>query len=665
MAVEKMEMMNIVGHLDDLDHIMREIILLDNVHPVDAINEINVSNLKLCMVEESVDDIVNMYDIKPYQGKKDYKNLKKKLEYLMENLDMHSQIKVSNIYENYSLEEITYNVDMIYEKFINLTKEMLRLRDELEKIQQFAVLKVVNNININLRELKDMQFFNFRIGVLKTNDSRKLSFNYENISVAVLHIGIFEGDEVYMILSPKEHEVETQRILNSVYFNEIKILDEYLNYPNIALENMGKRRDEIEVKLIEHQNQIDIFNQEFGTTVQESYSQLMMEIAIETVKEKIAFTSSFFYFSGWIPLVIKDKIKLLLDTKFASAIIVEFEKAEDVESNSTPPTRLKNNYFLEPFELLVKMYGTPSYNEVDPTMFLAITYMLLFGAMFGDLGQGFVLILSGFLLGKKGVNKQGTAILVRLGISYMIFGFFYDSFFGYEHVISDFIASIVGISLAENLFIRPIENINTLLIASITLGVVLLMISFGYSIFNKLKQDNIQEGIFGRNGVAGIFLYILLISYILNIIVPTLQIPTLILKLGIGIMVLLIIFREPLTNIIFKKRPLYNESASEYYLESGFDILETFLSLLSNSISFIRVGAFALNHVGLFIAFHTMANIIGGLAGNIVMFIIGNLIVIFLEGLIVFIQGLRLVYYEIFSKYYIGDGIEFDAVKLK
>jgi V/A-type H+-transporting ATPase subunit I len=120
-----------------------------------------------------------------------------------------------------------------------------------------------------------------------------------------------------------------------------------------------------------------------------------------------------------------------------------------------------------------------------------------------------------------------------------------------------------------------------------------------------------------------------------------------------------------LANKLQGKNYLYDHSPGEYYTESIFDVIETFLSLISNSLSFIRVGAFALNHVGLFIAFHTMANIIGNVFGDVSMFIIGNLLVIFLEGLIVFIQGLRLVYYEIFSKYYIGDGKAFEPVKLE
>ena len=129
------------------------------------------------------------------------------------------------------------------------------------------------------------------------------------------------------------------------------------------------------------------------------------------------------------------------------------------------------------------------------------------------------------------------------------------------------------------------------------------------------------------------------------------------------ISIILLIFKEPLNNIL-NKDEFSTQIDREYYIESGFNIFETFLSIFSNCISFIRVGAFAINHVGLFLAFKTLANIIGSTSGNIIMFILGNVIIIGLEGLIVFIQGLRLFYYELFSKYYSGDGILFQPEKI-
>mgnify|MGYP000999251812 FL=1 len=123
------------------------------------------------------------------------------------------------------------------------------------------------------------------------------------------------------------------------------------------------------------------------------------------------------------------------------------------------------------------------------------------------------------------------------------------------------------------------------------------------------------------------------------------------------------VVKQPLGNLI-KKKPLYNESVSDYYIESGFSIIETLLSMLSGTLSFIRVGAFALTHVGLFIAFQTIGRLIGSGIGDVVVLIIGNVVIICLEGLIVFIQGLRLEYYELFSRYYKGEGVEFSPIKI-
>ena len=128
--------------------------------------------------------------------------------------------------------------------------------------------------------------------------------------------------------------------------------------------------------------------------------------------------------------------------------------------------------------------------------------------------------------------------------------------------------------------------------------------------------------------------------------------------------IIIMVLKEPLANIIEKKSPLYEGEVSAYYVESGFNIIETILSLASNTISFIRVGAFSLNHVGLFLAFKTMAQMANGGIKGFLILILGNIVVICLEGLIVFIQGLRLQYYELFGKYFKGEGIEFNPIRL-
>jgi len=129
------------------------------------------------------------------------------------------------------------------------------------------------------------------------------------------------------------------------------------------------------------------------------------------------------------------------------------------------------------------------------------------------------------------------------------------------------------------------------------------------------------------------------------------------------VLLLLMVFKQPLAGLVTNNRH-HEESAADYYIEAGFGVIETVLSSASNIISFIRVGAFALNHVGLYIAFATMAEMLKSKTGGIAILVMGNIFIIGLEGLVVFIQSLRLEYYELFSKYYSGYGIEYKPISL-
>lgn len=319
------------------------------------------------------------------------------------------------------------------------------------------------------------------------------------------------------------------------------------------------------------------------------------------------------------------------------------------------PTSLKNNKLVEPFEQLVYMYGVPNYNEIDPSGVFCAIYMLLFGMMFGDLGQGLVIVLAGLFMKLKKKSPFG-GLLMRIGFSSTIFGFFYDSFFGYEHVISKVVPA--------DIFIRPFDNTMTMLYAAIALGLVLLCFAYGLSIVNKLRTNQPMEAWLGKEGAVGLLLFISLLLTAASA-AGLVKIPTPIPVAGLIIGSILLLFHEPIWNLIHGKRPLYEQKASDYYVENGFSLVEAFLSLLSNSLSFIRVGAFALNHVGLFVAFHTLAAIINTPSGSVIMAILGNILVLGLEGMIVFIQGLRLMYYELFSKYFVGEGRLFKPARLE
>lgn len=652
MAIEKMVMMNVVGLKDFVDNVSKEVVLMENVDIVNALNEINESHFTLSVVEDNVKELVDMSLIKPLSDNQDYECILKKIDNLKE--IYKEEFKVNKKYLNrpFDFELCSENIERLYNKLINPYEKIMALEDEAQRIQEFHENFIhIKDLEVKLETLRNLNYFTFTFGILSNENIRKLKRNYENITAIVLHTGSSEAGEVYLVISPKELELETNRILKSLSFHSIEIPNEFSGTPVEIVKKLDIRRQEIDKELLDLNHKFSQLKMHCRDLVEQCYSRLKLQTMIKEVKNQMVFSNNFFYFSGWVPQKDEEKIRKRL-SKWGN-LIIEFKNEEDLEDDFSPPTKLRNNWLFRPFEYLVEMYGVPSYTELDPTVFLSITYMFFFGAMFGDVGQGFILFLFGLLLKKK--SELFGNILNRLGISSMIFGFLYGSIFGVEGVIPPLLFSPS---------FEDFNSINTILISAVVIGVFLLLVSYIYSIINAIRQKDLKEGLFGRNGVVGLTFYIMLLMLLGNIADVVKVLPTTLIISILVILIGLMIVREPLSNLILNRRPLYHEDPSSYYIESSFDILETLLSMLSNTVSFIRVGAFALTHVGLFVAFEIIAHLLNSFAGTIITYIVANIVIIGLEGLIVFIQGLRLEYYELFSKYYKGEGTEFNPIRL-
>ncbi|MDM8534318.1 V-type ATPase 116kDa subunit family protein, partial [Clostridiaceae bacterium HSG29] len=614
----------------------------------------NESKFTLEMAKDHIDEIVDMSHIGIYENDIEITEIERKLNEIIKNMEGEFNLDFDILKKSFDFQEVAKKINIVYELLEEDNSEIESILDRIMILKKMLNVEALINIDIDFKNLFSMNTFDVKFGRMSIKNRKRLNMNYENVTAAVMHLETPYAEDLYLIVYPKELENETERILKSVYFEEIYIDEKFLGKPIEILEAIKAEMKLLKDELNNLYKRMNEMKEIYYKEVYEAFSFIQMQKKIIEFSALIASTQHFFYLSAWIPESKIEFTKNLIEKNGRNAII---EFVDNSKTSAKPPTKLKNNWFSKPFETLVNMYGVPNYYEIDPTMFFSITYMILFGAMFGDLGQGLVFVLAGLYLVK--IKKQDIfgGLAMRVGISSMFFGFLYDSFFGYEHIISKIIPL--------KIYIRPIENINIMLVTAVVLGIVLLFIGFGYSIYNKLKIGDIKEGVFGRNGITGLLLYTSLLIIVLVKLLDSININTLIFVIISIVTVILLIIREPITNKILKKERLYSESASDYYVESGFELLETFLSMLSNTVSFIRVGAFALNHVGLFIAFHTMARLIGSTAGNISMFLLGNIIIILLEGLIVFIQGLRLMYYEIFSKYYTGDGYKFEPSGLE
>ena len=355
------------------------------------------------------------------------------------------------------------------------------------------------------------------------------------------------------------------------------------------------------------------------------------------IKQYAAKTDGHYIFVGWMPCNEAEMFaKEALDDKLTIVISQDPLRAgtdiQGLQQRDLPPTKLSNPPVIRWFEFFVQLYGTPKYNEIDPTPILAIAYVLLFGMMFGDVGHGLGLALLGaFLLSRH----QLGGIMIASGCSAAFFGLMYGSIFGIEDQI-------------PALWRHPIQDISGTLTFAVIIGIVIILISMVFNMAIAFKQRDYDRLFFSPNGISGMVLYTAAIAAVYGIVSWVFTI-------------------LPLTLIVAKglsESPAEREKTGigMKVFQKALGIFEILLAYLTNTLSFVRVGAFALSHAGMM---HVVMMLSQDGSGNILIFILGNLIVMGIEGLLIGIQSLRLGFYEIFSRFYEGGGRAFESKKVQ
>jgi V/A-type H+-transporting ATPase subunit I len=282
--------------------------------------------------------------------------------------------------------------------------------------------------------------------------------------------------------------------------------------------------------------------------------------------------------------------------------------------------------------------------------------------MFGDLGQGFVLALLGYYMAKKKGSVLG-AIGIRIGISSMIFGFLYGSVFGNEYLLNPFFINVLGLS-DKPIHVMDSDFTMTLLIAAISIGALLIVLAISINIYMQIRKKHYVALFMSHNGIAGLMFYgyvltalALSMGFEVNILTP------IYLTVFAGIPLILIFFKEPFERKSHGQK-MFPTGFGGFFVEGFFELFEILLSYITNTMSFLRVGGFVLSHAGMMLVVTSLMDMVGG-TGSIFVFIFGNIFVMALEGMIVGIQVLRLQFYELFSRYYDGNGVAFQTLNLK
>ena len=543
--------------------------------------------------------------------------------------------------------------DMLTQKLL-IEQKIDDYRRSIEQVEHFK------GCDLDFSEIAGCKYITPSFGRLPKESYEKLS-EYSSNQYAIFFP--FTNDDTHYwgaYFTIPEQKDEIDRIFSSLFFERLEV-PPIAGKPDDYLKSLQAEQDELKEKLKEIQSVSDSFWKDEKQKCQECYTKLSELESYNEIKRFAYRYHKSFILTGWVPA---DKEKEL--TSNLSAIkSVEFSvtDAKDIK-NVKPPVIMKSPPFIRRFEFYVKMYGLPCHNEVDPTTFVAITYTLFFGIMFGDVGQGLVVAIVGALMYKLKKMEIGR-ILVPCGIMGMIFGFLYGSVFGFEDLLTPIHQKLFGTPGKLIEVMKP-ESINLIIYGSVAIGVVTIAAAMLVNIVSSLKRRDYESAFFGANGIAGFVFYVSLVAGLVCQMLLGLEVMNTAYILGLIVLPLILMFlREPLGRLCKKKKDWQPHSWGEYCVQSFFELFEMCLSYVTNTMSFLRVGAYILVHAGMMLVVFTLAEMVGGAVGYTLILIIGNGIVMALEALLVAIQVLRLDYYEIFSRFYIGEGRPFTPVIAK
>ena len=653
--IEKMKFLSITGPKADIDRVVNTYLSKYEIHLENALSELT-----------TVQNLTPFLEINPYKEALNTANL------FCEELNSFAAdtVKAETAQaaaQTMDVETALDTIRRIQTDYQDLDKKRADLESQLNTLDEsLRVIRPFRNLNFDISSILKFRFIHFRFGRIGKEYYQKFEkYIYDNLDT--IFIKCDEDDQyiwgMYFVPEPESQKVKA--VYSSMHFEKIYMPDSYEGTAREAFEQLTQKRS--------------LILSDFNTVSQKRNDFLISHCQeILAARDAIARLSGnfdirklaactkgkgendiFYILCGW--MTEKDAHSFQTDIKDDSKIfcIIDGEDDEHIqpETHQQPPTKLKNPKLFKPFEMYINMYGLPAYNEMDPTWFVAITYSFIFGAMFGDAGQGLLLFIGGFLLYKfKHIALAG--IISCAGVFSTIFGILFGSFFGFEN-------------LFPALWLRPMNNmmtvpfigkLNTVFIVAIGFGMGLILLCMIFNIINAWKAHDTEHIWFDTNSVAGLVFYgSATVSIALILTGHTLP-GGILLFIMFGIPLILIFFKEPLTALVEKKSEIMPKEKGMFIVQGLFEMFEVLLSYFSNTLSFVRIGAFAVSHAAMMEVVLMLAGFESGHL-NWVVVILGNLFVSGMEGLIVGIQVLRLEYYEMFSRFYKGTGRKFEPFR--
>lgn len=360
---------------------------------------------------------------------------------------------------------------------------------------------------------------------------------------------------------------------------------------------------------------------------------------------RLACAGGWVVLDGWVPASRSDKLAAKLRQE-PCAITAAEECGVDF---GEVPVRVQRPHWLGAFAWLADKYGIPAYRELDPVWFFAAGFVLLFGLMFADLGQGLLLAIAGvLLLHSRGAKRPGyrlsAGFLIPIGLSAALFGILFGSCFARE-------------DLVPALWFQPLQAAPFYLAASIGMGAAILLLGIGLHLINAWRLRRLRQAVWDHYGLVGLFFYAGLVGATAAYLADHGAWAVCGLLLAGSALLLF------MTNAFLSERSQPLGLRLLLSLIKGYEVAGRYFV---QTLSFARIAAFTLAHIGLSKALVMLTDLLAPwpvLAWSL--FIVGNLGIVVLEGVIVCVQVLRLHFYEFFSKFVIDGGYAYAPLRDK
>lgn len=545
----------------------------------------------------------------------------------------------SQVPDEDQLQEINEHLGELWIRCSKCQEQLRQIDEEEQSIDRLeSTLAKFRNLNVDLRRLqRDEQFLVLRIGTLLRTNQRHLE---EALGLAgfILYPFLTEEQHVHVIvLGPQGEQLDhVERVLESAGFQNLPVPDELGDRPDKAAQALAVRRAQIASRRHERQQHLLEETERHRGLLRHAKRALALAEPFVQLGSAARSSSRIAVVSGWVPTDRLGELEQRLDHQLAYPVRINGRRPRARERGMVP-TLLSPNRLLAPFTTLVTQYGVPRYGEIDPSTIFAITFVLMFGMMFGDIGHGAVFVFATLLLRRR--LKRFTAFGVSAGLSSMVFGALYGSVFGFEEWL-------------HPLWQSPLTDPVLMLQIALAWGIGFLLFMTVLSIYNRVIERDWTEALLGNHGVVSIVLYLGLLWGGWNLYHGG----------GLGVWPAFLLGGS-LAALAGYKWVDSRLPAGERVMVVLVETFEAITGNMSATLSFLRVAAFSLNHVALAIAVFTLADMLDPV-GHWVMVVFGNLFILILEGAIVLIQALRLEYYEGFTRFYSGDGHAFRPLGL-